>query len=281
MKLFTKICLIVAAIAGGIGILAIILGLAMGADAEDLSSVGIYVSPHQQLDVSGVITEVVEESTHIYNDTGSKHHHNITDSFSGMKRLEVDVQNAQIIILSKEDSNDIIYYCDGKRNIAKVEGTTLRLKDETNIKNKIYLEIHVPVGVLKEIEIEAMNGTLTVDRLVADNVSIEIDNASVQIEELVVTNKAELQINAGQMVVGYYSGEGLETECAMGSIMVVCEGKPDDYNFELECGIGNVRVGENNYSGIGNDFKINNKSPKYINAECGMGEIILEFPNNL
>lgn len=310
MKVFTKICLIVAAIAGGVGILGVVIGLAMGADISDLNSMGIYISPHQQVAVSGVIREEKDENHHMDKDTDSKYHQsmvehgsehkysakekNITgqanlptgqnsnnNSFSGIKRLEVEVQNAQITVIAREDSNEITYNYNGNKNIAKVEGTTLKLEDRSYVNNKIELDIYVPVGALKEIDIEALNGTLNADRMVADNISIEIDNASVQIEELVVSNEAELKINAGQMVVGYYSGKGLETECAMGSIMVVCEGKTKDYNFELECGMGNIRVGEDSYSGIGNDFRIRNDSPQYIHAECGLGEIILEFPNNL
>ena len=46
MKLFTKISLIVAAIAGGVGIVAVVVGLAMGANVKDLENVGIYIGPN-------------------------------------------------------------------------------------------------------------------------------------------------------------------------------------------------------------------------------------------
>lgn len=50
MKLFTKISLVVAAIALGLGILFVVIGCALGADASDLSTMGIHLSPHQQMD---------------------------------------------------------------------------------------------------------------------------------------------------------------------------------------------------------------------------------------
>ena len=162
-----------------------------------------------------------------------------------------------------------------------MSGTTLKLGDNTSSTEKIELEIYIPVGVLKEIEIEVVNGTIFAEKMVADNVIIEIDNASVQIDELVVEDKAELQINAGQMIIGYYSGAKLETECGMGSIMVVCEGNQNDYNYDLECGMGQIQINEENYSGIGKDLKLHNEGHKSIKAECGMGEIKLEFPNSL
>lgn len=337
MKLFTKICLILAAVAGGLGILGIIIGLILGADINELNNMGIYVSPHQQVAVSGVITEVVEEeivtemeevveniveeSVHIYNDVTSKYqenavehnylpteeiivrhpneteHHYIPNekntahhneklynhacSFRGVKRLEIEVQNAEIVIFATESTDDFIYYSNKEKAIAKVDGSTLKLEDHSSLQDKIELEIYIPLGELKEIEIEAINGTVSADKMAADNVTIEIDNAAVEIEELIVENKAELKINAGQMVIGYYSGTELETECAMGSIMVVCEGNQNDYNYDLECGMGQIQIQENKYSGIGKDLQIHNESDKFIKAECALGEIILEFPNSL
>ena len=282
MKLFTKISLILAAVAGGIGILAIIIGLVMGADVNDLNNMGIYISPHQQVAVSGVIMEREEEDLTHHN---YRHHneklHNHSCSLKDIDRLKVEIHNAQITILASEDEENIIYYSNKENSIAKVSGTTLKLRDNTSSTDKIELEIYIPVGVLKEIEIEVVNGTIFAEKMVADNVIIEIDNASVQIDELVVEDKAELQINAGQMIIGYYSGAKLETECGMGSIMVVCEGNQNDYNYDLECGMGQIQINEDNYSGIGKDLKLHNESNKSIKAECGMGEIKLEFLNSL
>lgn len=282
MKLFTKISLILAAVAGGVGILAIIIGLVMGADVNDLNNMGIYISPHQQVAVSGVIMEREEEDLTHHN---YRHHneklHNHSCSLKDIDRLKVEIHNAQITIFASEDEENIIYYSNKENSIAKVSSTTLKLGDNTSSTDKIELEIYIPVGVLEEIEIEVVNGTIFAEKMVADNVTIEIDNASVQIDELVVEDKAELQINAGQMIIGYYSGAKLETECGMGSIMVVCEGNQNDYNYDLECGMGQIQINEDNYSGIGKDLKLHNESHKSIKAECGMGEIILEFPNSL
>lgn len=278
MKLFTKICMIMAAVAGGLGILGIIIGLVLGADINELNNMGIYISPNQQMRVSGVIIEDVEEYRGQHH---SKNLHNHTCSLRGVKRLEVKAQNAEITIFATDSTEDFSYYSNKVKNIAEVDGSTLKIEDHSSIQDKIKLELYIPVGVLKEIEIEAINGTVSADKIAAENVTIEIDNASVQIDELVVEEQAELQINAGQMVVGYYSGNKLETECAMGSIMVVCEGNQNDYNYDLECGMGQIQIQENNYSGIGKNLQIHNESDKFIKAECALGEIILEFPNSL
>ena len=101
------------AIAGGIGILAIVIGLAMGADMKDLENMGIYISPNQ-VEVSGVIRNAIreeiwddfDENRYLYDDGESEHHkgvgeHNLSPNGSqdssqdsnmvnGINRLEVD-----------------------------------------------------------------------------------------------------------------------------------------------------------------------------------------------
>ena len=162
-----------------------------------------------------------------------------------------------------------------------MEGNTLTLEEEISIKEHLELEIYIPAGVLREIEIEAINGAIAADSIVADNVSIDIDNASVNIQELVVENKAELQINAGEMVIGYYEGSNLDVECAVGAMMIVCEGNKNDYNYNLECGVGEIIMADEIYSGLGQEIHVKNGGTKLIEAECAMGQIQIEFPNSL
>ena len=54
MKIFTKICFCTAAVAAGLGIVGIIIGIAMGAKMEDLNEMGIYISPHQHIEVTEI-----------------------------------------------------------------------------------------------------------------------------------------------------------------------------------------------------------------------------------
>ena len=323
MKLFTKICLIAAAVALGLGILGVCIGLVMGADVRDLNELGIYISPHQKVAVSGVITEVeeeireeageivedmVEESFHVYHDEGleqeehsTKHDYRAEEEhitshdyrpqdedrndfsydLKGIERLDVEVQNAEITIFATEDADYILYYSDRNKDIAKVEGNSLKLEDHTNRSDKIELEIHVPIGVLKEIEIEVAAGNVSADKMIADSVTIEVDAASVQMDELIVTREADLQVEAGKIVVGYYDGPRLDVDCAVGSIMVVCEGNEFDYNYEMECGMGRIVFGAESYSWIGEKIRHQNERSKMIEADCDLGEIILEFPNSL
>ena len=61
MKLFTKISLISAAIALGMGILGVTIGMAMGADVKDLESMGIHVTPGRSVYINGVLVEDLDD----------------------------------------------------------------------------------------------------------------------------------------------------------------------------------------------------------------------------
>lgn len=281
MKLFTKISLIAAAIALGLGCLGIVTGLAMGADAGDLSEMGIYITPHQQVQVA-----ILEKNHHknehyedeIHNKDLNYHHSN---SIQEIEALEIEVENADITIIGVSEAVNINYFSNREKNLFKVEGTTLKIEDKKVSKIPTILEIYVPVGVLNKIEIDMEAGELSADRIIADNFSINMAAGSVQIDELIVTGEADLQVDAGKMIIGYYDGTKLDAECAMGSIMVVCEGNQDDYNYEMECGMGQIVFGQESYSGLGEEIYIDNRSSKLIGASCDMGEIMLEFPNSL
>lgn len=312
MKSFTKISFIVAGISMGLGVLGIGNGLAMGADLSDLSEMGIYISPYHQVAVSKVVTEVKEEMDtvggnsfeehfYVYEDKGlehknsehenklTEHNHspkeeNIYHSYStvaeDIKRLEVDVQNAEIYIFSTEEEK-IRFDSNREKEIGRVEGNTLKLEEETFSKEPLVLEIYIPVDLLREIEIKAAGGSLNADRLVTDKVSIEMDAGKVEVGQLIANKEAEIWTNAGNIIVGFFEGTKLELDCDMGSIMVVCEGNETDYNYNLECDVGSIQIGTSNYSGIGKEMKVQNHSNKVIDAECDMGKIMLEFPNSL
>lgn len=285
MKLFTKISLVAAAIVGGLGILGIITGLAMGADVYDLRIMGIYILPHEQVRTTA-IEKVLEHNHHNmehqnYEKHNDKLDYHFSNSIQDIDALKIEAENAVITIIGVSEAVNINYFSNREKNLFQVEGSTLIVKDNKVSNIPAEIEIYIPTGRMDKIDIDINAGELNADKLIADSISIDMEAGAVQIEELIVTKEGELKTDAGEMVIGYYEGPRLDVECAMGSIMIVCEGEQNDYNFEVECGMGNIQVGENSYAGMGNDVKIHNESDKSIKAECGMGEIILEFPNHM
>ena len=288
MKKMTKIALILAGIFIVIGGILVVLGLMMGARLEELEDMGIHVSPMGQTNTTPGIEFQIGEIDEL--DERKERGKETQDLFQSkekekrgaktagnLDRLEVEVENAKITIYALEDTEEIVY--DSNRDIAeRKEGSTLKLEDHSRQKEELELKIYLPVNGLKEIEIEALACELTADNIISDIVKLEIANAVVRVDKLTVAQQAQMEISNGEMTIGYFEGNSLEAECEQGIIKVACEGDSKDYNYELECGLGSITVGGENYSGMGEEIRVNNGSRKHISADCSMGEIILEFP---
>ncbi|MBR2401832.1 MAG: hypothetical protein IKB01_03530 [Lachnospiraceae bacterium] len=65
----------------------------------------------------------------------------------------------------------------------------------------------------------------------------------------------------------------------MGDMTYDLEGSIKDHNYDVECAMGNVTVGNKSYSGIASDKKIDNNSNSDFNLECSMGNISVSFEN--
>ena len=63
--------------------------------------------------------------------------------------------------------------------------------------------------------------------------------------------------------------------------MVGCEGTKSDYNYNLECGVGEIILGDETYSGLGGEKRVQNGGNKLIEAECSVGRIQIAFSGNL
>ena len=67
-------------------------------------------------------------------------------------------------------------------------------------------------------------------------------------------------------------------ECGLGELDLTLTGTQEDYNYDLECGVGNLDVGSDSYSGLGREKSISNKgADRKLNLECGMGNISVDF----
>ena len=71
---------------------------------------------------------------------------------------------------------------------------------------------------------------------------------------------------------GFWSINRLKTLLAAGKIT------QEDYNYDLECGVGNLDVGSDSYSGLGREKSISNTgADRKVDLECGMGNVSVNF----
>ena len=57
------------------------------------------------------------------------------------------------------------------------------------------------------------------------------------------------------------------------------KGSEEDYNYRIECGMGNVTVGSSSYGGVACEKNIDNGSAYDFDLDCGMGNVEIMFSN--
>lgn len=182
-----------------------------------------------------------------------------------------------------------------------------------NIKGKIYL--YLPEGMeLSEITLEAGAGQLDSIALEADEIDLELGAGTVTIQSL-KGDDIKINLGAGDADIGNITADVLSIEgaagtitvddsdvremslevgmgnieasaritgnadinCGMGNVNMQVQGAETDYNYSVECSMGNVVIGNSKYSGINGERTINNGSRSEFDIECGMGNIELYF----
>ncbi|WMJ88745.1 DUF4097 family beta strand repeat-containing protein [Anaerocolumna sp. MB42-C2] len=159
------------------------------------------------------------------------------------------------------------------------------------------IELTIPEDfVFENLDIILNAGTIKAERLSSKNADIDVGAGSLHIEELSASEKSSYSIDTGQLVIenisaqdanincgvgnltaaGVINGDSLVT-CGIGNVSLAINGNENDYNYNVDCGIGTVIINDNSYSGVNSKHKTNNNAKNSFDLDCGIGKIALEI----
>lgn len=242
MKKLTKIALIIATIVGVIGICCLIgavsMGLTWGMFTDMVDDGKLSFGIDGKAD--GSITEVEE----IF---GS------LDVELSAGKLEVYYDDVEKVQVEQEETPGFKCY---------VEDATLHVEGGQRLgvnNNRASIVIRIPQNYsFEEFELEVGAGEATVDGMVAEEASINV--------------------GAGKASVTNLDAKDINAETGAGELYLEVVGKKEDYSYNLECGIGELEVGKDSYSGLGSEKRIKNPDAKrFLEAECGIGKVQINF----
>ena len=235
----------------GIGVLFLILGFILGVSFSKIKFGFPYIFPLS----NRVVT--VKEST---GQTGKE------KTFEGVKNLEMDVDHMSVYL--KPSKNGKV--CVGTEDIDEranlqiyKEGDTLNI--ETDLEsNRINQAGTIILYLPQDVKLYEMDISVGAGSLKSKLQSVHAENADIAVAE----GAAEIQgIMAQEMYL----------ECGVGSVTLTLHGAQEDYNYSLECGMGEVKIAEGRYSGIGVEQQIDHGAAKNLDIECGMGSVEVKF----
>ena len=287
IKKFTKIMLKIAGSVAILGVVCMIIAFAMGLTTDGFMKMlrdgrfAIKIKDGFQIeyeggDLEGSVGLITGEEN---NDTAEGWTFYPSEEFQSID-LEFD---AGVLDIHYGDVENVeIYHENIKQFNVKVENGVLKISTG----HEVYVDdadnrqvvITLPTDTkLNEVDVEVVAAKAYVHGLIADNVSFTIGAGQADIVDI-VTNEMEIEVGAGAANVFNLSATTVEVKCGMGQVELEVLGDQRDYNCDVDCGMGNVVVGNYTYGGVGTKHHgENHHAYKHIDVECGMGEVVVSF----
>ena len=195
-------------------------------------------------------------------------------------KLDIELKYDELI-LEEGDSFCVRVYDDSGKNVTVKESSdTLKVRSTKKLSKNRKVCISYPEDVkLQELEIEMGAGTVYLNRdIETEKLSVEMGAGEFESKNPVTAREADLEIGTGSMTFADLSARKTDGECGLGELDLTLTGTQEDYNYDLECGVGNLDVGSDSYSGLGREKSISNKgADRKLNLECGMGNVSVDF----
>lgn len=219
--------------------------------------------------------------------------------------LHVDIGGGTCIITTSSDEKIHIignsigeyqYYTKGDTFYI----TGFKQKNVNNLSKAIkdnQIEIQIPEGFeFKNATLKLGAGEMSIDSLLCKkDISIEIGAGDFTINEL-HAKECKFEIGAGNLIIengtmeegnfdvglGNLSYKGfikkdLSAACGMGNINLTLNEKSTDHDYKLSCAMGNISIGNTDYSGAAFDKDLDNNASHTYSLDCAMGNIDVQF----
>lgn len=202
-----------------------------------------------------------------------------------VKSVEIMVGFGDVEILPSED--EFVYYSVtgyiGKYGVKVDDSGVFRFvsaDDKISIMDVTAGKVvfYIPDSVEKDYyQLELGAGNLDVkDIKDYGNVTISMGAGECDIKHI-KANSVKIECGAGNVDLGLVSTDKLSAECGCGNFDATLTGDCDDYNYEIDAGIGNIDIGNKSYTGLGQEHSENNGASKTVSIDCGLGNVDIQF----
>lgn len=208
-----------------------------------------------------------------------------------IRNLYIELGQTELHIIP---GDSFVFTADRKIDSIAVTGDTLHIKHTEKDSETFGLF----KSYLFEKEIPPLKATLTVPyNVFFENITLEIGMGefeskmplkckrstinvglgSCSLEDFSVTDYFETECDMGSLTIqGTIDGTS-KIQCGMGTVKLITQGNPDDYNYKTQVGMGSVQIGDKTFEGLSNKEHFSSAAKNYLDIDCGMGSIIISF----
>lgn len=145
------------------------------------------------------------------------------------------------------------------------------------------LDMEIGAGTMKlgsvtarEVGLEVGAGQIIADNVQADSLNVNVAAGDARVNSMQVKN-LEAEVGMGNLYAnGNISGQ-CELECGMGNMTLELSGVVTAFDYNIKCGLGKVKIGEETYSGLVKEKVLNHGAGRILEVECAMGNVEITF----
>lgn len=197
--------------------------------------------------------------------------------------LQIDISMAEAIIREGDEfALDLSGYPNGdcreevKDGVWKIKDRGYKdlfvLSNLTNLFSERKVVIIIPRGYrFRDVKIKLGAGKLVGRGILAETSCLDLGAGEVILADY-YSGPAKIKCGMGKvMLEGRLTGK-CKLDCGMGEIAASLT-VPSDYGYKVKVGMGDVRVGEDRFGGMGGTYKANVHAENFFDINCGMGSV--------
>lgn len=282
MKRFSKIILILAGIFLILGIGFSVSGVAMGGmetgfHIGNVLGWGRWILDEEDWDEEHEHHSAKSQSLASNSEDGSR-----TWELSIPQDLEVKLCNEELVMEAYQGSTIKIQVTNDSRKRVTVRETGDKVKVSSGskkIKDHGVVHIFYPESARfrkLDISIQAGEGVLN-NSLFAKEAELTVGAGEIDLKDSLTAEKCEIEVGVGEASLKGVDAKKIQGECGVGTLKLSVAGEEKDYDYDMECGIGSIEIGSDEYGGFATERSIQNQGSRKMELECGMGEILVSF----
>lgn len=300
MKRFVKICLIAGSICvlvGG-GISAVAAG--MGGNLQD-------IIPERAMEwrreISGIALDSFWDEgkfDNIYVPEVFNRGEKGQEIFSSqeVKKLDIVIRTGNVVFVEDPQGSEVKIFCNRDKSCWNLyqEDDELELQEYTGWERKdgpgLVFTVQVPEGYrFSHVSLKSVHSNRYSDReqsgpaimaqaLSAEELEIEVQAGAVKISRGNV-GKLDVETSAGAVEFSGATSGDIDADCRVGAIKLELAGKKEDYNYDIKCKMGAVKVADEGSAALKGKKQTDNGADKNMDLDCKTGAIQVEFMNEL
>lgn len=210
--------------------------------------------------------------------------------FSGIKELDVDVNYLKVWIRESEESevrtelfnipeevkDNLLIYQEGSELNVEIRRMSEVIKEMKNRGEVAGITIWIPKDLtMHSASLSCGAGELLVDNIRTAELDLEIGAGTAEITDF-TADQLDVSCDVGEVFVAGTANVESQIECGIGAVTYQANGAKEDYSYDLECGVGTISIGEEEFSGIDTQ-KRQADAGAVIDVECNIGTVLITF----